>query len=55
MRPGTSVLAGEGEIANPDPVTGESMDTDWKFSLGFKLKLGDAPAEETGEEESSGD
>ena len=26
-----------------DPVTGQSMLTDWRFEFGFKLKLGDKP------------
>ena len=29
-----------------DPVTGEDMSYDWTFSLGFKIKLGEPPAEE---------
>jgi type IV pilus assembly protein PilM len=36
----------EAVVANPDPVTGEDMSTDWKFSLGFKIKIGEAPAAE---------
>ncbi|MEP0846511.1 MAG: type IV pilus assembly protein PilM [Phycisphaerae bacterium] len=27
----------------PDPVTGEDMVTDWRFQIGFKVKLGDPP------------
>jgi type IV pilus assembly protein PilM len=34
---------GEEAIANPDPVTGEDMSSDWDFSLGFKIKLGEPP------------
>ena len=40
-------------IANPDPVTGEDMSTDWNFSLGFKIKLGEPP--ESKAEEKEGD
>ena len=40
----------EDVIAYPDPVTGEDMSTDWTFSLGFKIKLGEAPEPEGGEE-----
>lgn len=36
----------EATVRLPDPVTGESMEHDWKFEIGFKLKLGDAPAAE---------
>jgi hypothetical protein len=28
-----------------DPVTGEDTRTDWRFSFGFKIKLGEKPAE----------
>ncbi len=34
----------------PDPVTGEEMVTDWRFQLGFKVKLGDPPAQPAADE-----
>jgi type IV pilus assembly protein PilM len=30
----------------PDPVSGEDMQYDWSFDLAFKVKLGEAPAQE---------
>jgi len=30
-------------VINPDPVTGESRQYDWKIGIGFKIKMGDAP------------
>jgi type IV pilus assembly protein PilM len=33
-----------------DPVTDEPMTTDWKFEMGFKIKLGEKPAQETSKE-----
>jgi len=38
-----SGAAVEDEIAIPDPVTGEDMSTDWSYSVGFKIKLGEPP------------
>jgi len=43
----------EETIANPDPVTGEDMSSDWNFSLGFKIKLGEPP--ESAAEKKEGD
>jgi hypothetical protein len=40
----------EQSVALPDPVTGEDMSTDWLFAVGFKVKLGEPPASETGED-----
>jgi hypothetical protein len=40
----------EETVAYPDPVTGEDMSTDWKFGLGFKIKLGEAPEPEPAKE-----
>ena len=48
---GTMPAEGEAEN-NPfaDPVTGEDMSKDWRFEMGFKIKLGEKPeAEEPGE------
>lgn len=46
---GGSMIAGtdenQPEVLYPDPVTGESMATDWKYRIWFKLRLGDAPDE----------
>ncbi len=36
---------GEPSVQFPDPVTGEDMATDWTFRLGFKIKIGEPPAE----------
>lgn len=41
--------AGEDTVRFPDPVTGEDMSKDWRFRLGFKVKLGEPPAEQGGE------
>ena len=45
----------ESSVAYPDPVTGEDMSTDWKFSLSFKVKLGEPPVEEQAGESSEED
>ena len=34
-----------------DPVTDEPMTSDWKFEMGFKVKLGEKPAEEPASDE----
>ena len=44
--PGATGEPGEEYIAFPDPVTGEDMATDYRFALGFKIKLGEPPAVE---------
>jgi len=36
----------ESLVRAPDPVTGEDMATDFRFNFGFKIKLGEPPAEE---------
>jgi len=41
-RPGDEADAEAKQFA--DPVTGEDMRTDWRFDVGFKVKLGDKPA-----------
>ena len=46
VAPGAPGEEGEEVVAYPDPVTGEDMITDWRFALGFKIKLGEPPAEE---------
>jgi len=38
-----------------DPVTGEDMATDWRFEFGFKIKLGEKPAEESEAGSETGD
>ena len=53
--PGFTQPGDEETIANPDPVTGEDMSTDWKFNLGFKIKLGEVPEGEAQAKESEGD
>jgi len=44
---------GEREAEIRDPVTDEPMTSDWKFEMGFKVKLGEKPAEEAAEEPGS--
>ncbi|MGE0480477.1 MAG: type IV pilus assembly protein PilM [Phycisphaerae bacterium] len=41
--PGAGVAPGLEDKSLEDPMTGESMKTDWRFEIGFKVKLGDAP------------
>ena len=42
---------GERDAQIRDPVTDEPMTSDWKFEMGFKVKLGEKPAEEPGSAE----
>lgn len=54
-QPGVAPQPGEEIPAEyRDPVTGEDMRTDWEFSLGFKVKLGEAPKPEKTEGASEG-
>lgn len=46
--------AGEPTVAYPDPVTGEDMSTDWLFQVGFKVKLGEPPKDESAATEEGG-
>lgn len=42
---------GERDAEIRDPVTDEPMTSDWKFEMGFKVKLGEKPAEEPASDE----
>jgi len=44
---------GERDAEIRDPVTDEPITSDWKFEMGFKVKLGEKPAEEPAEEAGS--
>jgi len=49
VAPPPTETQGEETVANPDPVTGEEMSSDWNFRLSFKIKLGQPPEPESGQ------
>ena len=49
LRPGGG--AGSDEPSFVDPVTGESMDNDWTFEFGFRIRLGEQPKADAAEED----
>lgn len=49
LDPGAASAAGPDAERGKDPMTGEDWSKDWKVEFVFKIKLGEPPAQETGE------